>query len=387
MPLTTIIDASFGDTGKGSCIDRLTPNYDIITKSNGAANSGRTIVNNGEKYICRIMPSGILHDKQMLIGQGCLLDLEVFLNEIKMFEKFNVLNRLYVSDKCHLLLPYHKQADIDNEQATDNKVGSTKNGVAFCAQDKTGRRGIRVIDVIRSYDHLYRNITNNMEFWDIKDRNGEIRDKSVNLTVEFVALNKKHNFCIDTGAYINKALDENKKILNEAVNGTFLDIESGFYPYVTSTPCTAAGVCLGLNVAPKRLSKVIGITKAYTTRVGGGPFATELLDEPADTIRKNGNEFGSVTKRPRRVGWLNLDELKYANTVNGFDELAITKVDVLNGINPVKVMLNNKYVEVKGWLDYKDQSFQDYIELIEKTINVPIKYVSYGADRNDIEVR
>jgi len=391
MPLTTIIDASFGDVGKGAIVDRLAKDYDIITKNNGAANSGRSIVYNGEKYICRILPSGILNNNMLVIGQGVLLDLEVFLNELKTFEKFNILGRLMVSNKCHLLLPYHKQADILNENKTNNKVGSTKNGVAFCVQDKVGRRGIRVIDVINGqYEagDVYYQVMNNMEFWGINVQK-EIIDlcsHSLLLIDEFIKLNKKYNFCGDTGGFINKALKENKKILNEAVNGTLLDIESNSYPYVTSTPCTAAGVCLGLNIAPKNLNKVIGITKAYTTRVGGGPFATELFDSVGDEIRKNGNEFGSVTGRPRRVGWLNLDELIYANTVNGFDELAITKVDVFFGINPIKVLLNGKYVEMEGWSSIDDSAFWKYICLIKETVGVNVKYISYGPDRNDMRV-
>ena len=388
MPITSVLDLSYGDCGKSRIVDLLAKDYSYICRFNGSSNAGHTIVNNGTKYLTRIMPSGFLYpDKKLIIAQGLLLDVEVFLNEVEQFKEFNILERLMVSNKCHLLLPYHKIADAENEKATDNKIGSTKNGVAFCAQDKVGRRGIRVIDVLSfDYKELYQKIYDNSAFWDDSCGYKECRFQSIDLINRFVELNKQYNFCCDTSEFINKRL-KTSNILCESAQGHYLDLENGFFPYVTSVPCTAAGVCLGMNIAPKNLTKVIGLTKAYTTRVGSGPFATELFDDIGDTIRKAGNEFGSVTKRPRRVGWLNLDELKNACQINGVDELAITKVDVLNGIFPIYVLLDNKYMEMDGWLDHNDQALYDYIEFIEQIVGVKVKYISYGPDRNQIVIR
>ena len=390
MSITAILDLSYGDCAKSKMSDFLCKDYDIVCRFNGSSNCGHTMVYNNNKYLTRLIPSGILHpDKKLIIAQGVLLDVEVFLNEVEQFKEFNVLERLMVSNKCHLLLPYHKFADVENEKATENKIGSTKNGVAFCAQDKVGRRGIRVIDIIsdntkkykpKDWDLAYK-VIDNIKFWNLGTEDALI-DKTFKLITDFVNLNKRYNFCCDTSAFINEQL-KTSNILAESAQGHYLDLENGFFPYVTSVPCTAAGVCLGMNIAPKNLTKVIGLTKAYTTRVGSGPFATELFDEAADLIRKNGNEFGSVTKRPRRVGWLNLDELEVACQINGVDELAITKVDVLYGINPIKVLLNNEYIKMPGWNSKDDINLYNYISLIKETCKVPVKYISYGPDRND----
>lgn len=386
MSITALLDLSYGDCGKAKFIDYLSKDYDIICRYCGSSNSGHTIVHDNKKYLTRILPSGVLRfDKKLLIGQGVLLDVDVFLRELEQFKDYNILERLIVSNKCHLLLPYHKQADIENEINTDNKIGSTRNGVAFCAQDKIGRRGIRVVDVLNDFDNIYEKVMKNIDFWQISDSH-VICNETMRLLINFVDILKKNNIFCDTDLFINNQCDS-YKFLAESSQGHFLDIENGFYPYCTSVPCTAAGVCLGLNIPPNRLSKVIGLTKAYTTRVGNGPFKTELFDSIADIIRINGNEFGSVTKRPRRVGWLNLDELKTACLINGVDELAITKTDVLNGMNGVCVLVNNEYVKMNGWNSYKDKSFEDYINFIESFCKTRISYVSYGPDREEVQVR
>jgi len=391
MSIDTIVDLAYGDTGKARIVDLLLKDYDIVVRFNGSSNCGHTIVYNGKTYLTRIMPSGFLYNnKKLVIAQGLLLDLEVFLNEVKQFQEFDIMSRLLVSNKCHLLLPYHKEADKQNEVATNSKVGSTKNGVAFCVQDKVGRRGLRVDDLLsKSLEDIYNQITDNMIFWDLKVEylnNIEIRDKAMSLIKEFIELNQKYNFCGDASKYLNDNL-KTSNILGENAQGFYLDLENGYFPFVTSVPCSAAGACLGMNIAPKSLSKVIGITKAYVTRVGNGPLQTEIFDQFADILRAKGHEYGSVTKRPRRVGWLNLDELKYACQINGVDEIAITKVDILNDFLYVPVYVNGEYTEMTGWKNHKDDNFKKYLELIEKHCSTPVKYVSYGADRNDMEIR
>ena len=391
--LTAIIDASFGDCGKAKICDFLLKDYDIIARFCGSSNSGHSIVHDNKKYVTRIIPSGFLYkDKKLVIGQGVLLDLEVLLQEIEQFKEFDILNRLLISDKCHLLFPYHKLVDAKVEEKTGGKIGSTKNGVAYCMQDKVGRRGIRVCDLrtfITKFSHkgtesLFSKMNDNMDYWRITEsEKRECKIKCQNLIDEFYFLCQK--CIIDSSTYLNESLSRNKNILAEGAQANFLDIEAGTYPFVTSTCCTVAGVCSGLGIAPKNINKVIGLTKAYTTRVGNGPFSTELFDEIGEKIAKTGNEFGAVTNRKRRCGWLNLDELKSAAITNGFDELIITKVDVLYGIDPIKVYADGRYIEMKGCNNYKDdENFGNFIRFVEKFIEIPITYISYGPDREEM---
>ena len=383
MPITTIIDASFGDCGKAKVVDYFAKDSDIVARYCGSSNSGHTIVVDGEKYITRLIPSALLYRHvKLVIAQGVLLDIEVLLNEIKQFSKFDILSRLLVSDKCHVLFPYHKAADRENEKQTNSKIGSTKNGVAFCAQDKFGRRGIRAVDMLKDIYKTTDNIKENMKFWNINDTS--VYDQSVNLMLEML---KYKEIFVDTCKYINQNLDKN--IIAESAQGVFLDIENGYFPYVTSIPCTAAGAALGLNVSPRAIGQgnIVGLTKAYTTRVGNGDFKTELDGDIAETIRKNGDEYGSVTKRPRRVGWLNLDELRHAHMVNSFDSLFLTKIDVLNNLQTVCIFADDKYIKFDGWKSYEDENCKKYVKAIEDICKVPVSYISFGAERSQCAKR
>ncbi|MHA7864479.1 adenylosuccinate synthase [Flagellimonas marinaquae] len=412
-----LLGLQWGDEGKGKIVDVLTKEYDIIARFQGGPNAGHTLEFDGIKHVLHTIPSGIFHKNAInVVGNGVVIDPVIFKKELDNLEKFNIdiESKLLISRKAHLILPTHRLLDAASEASKGKaKIGSTLKGIGPTYMDKTGRNGMRVGDLeFDDWKTKYRALANKHEamidFYDV-----DIEYNLEELEAEFcegVETLKKLTF-IDSEEYIFKAQAEGKKILAEGAQGSLLDIDFGTYPYVTSSNTTAAGACTGLGVAPNNIKRVLGIFKAYTTRVGSGPFPTELFDEDGATMAKVGNEFGATTGRPRRCGWLDLVALKYAVQINGVTELMMMKADVLSGFETIKVCTAYKYKgeeiqhlpynieeeyvtpiykEMKGWsqdLTKMSKSedlpanLNDYIAFLEEQLNVPIKIVSVGPDR------
>lgn len=417
MTVDLLLGLQWGDEGKGKIVDVLTSKYDIIARFQGGPNAGHTLEFDGIKHVLRTIPSGIFHKKSInIIGNGVVIDPVVFQKEIEGLQKFDidVQSRLLISRKAHLILPTHRLLDAASEAAKGKaKIGSTLKGIGPTYMDKTGRNGLRVGDIeLADFKERY-NALAEKHIDMIKFYNVDLQYNLAEMEEEFFAAVeelKKLTF-IDSEFYLNSALKEGKSILAEGAQGSLLDIDFGTYPFVTSSNTTAAGACTGLGIAPNKVKDVFGIFKAYTTRVGSGPFPTELFDEVGETMAKVGNEFGSVTGRARRCGWLDLVALKYAVEVNGVTALYMMKGDVLSGFDTLKVCtaytykgeqidhlpynieeenLQPVYVEKKGWKQnltgltaYGDlpEELKEYIEFIEEYVGIPIKVVSVGPDR------
>ncbi len=417
MTVDLLLGLQWGDEGKGKIVDVLTSKYDIIARFQGGPNAGHTLEFDGIKHVLRTIPSGIFHKKSInIIGNGVVIDPVVFQKEIEGLQKFDidVQSRLLISRKAHLILPTHRLLDAASEAAKGKaKIGSTLKGIGPTYMDKTGRNGLRVGDIeLADFKERY-NALAEKHIDMIKFYNVDLQYNLAEMEEEFFAAVeelKKLTF-IDSEFYLNSALKEGKSILAEGAQGSLLDIDFGTYPFVTSSTTTAAGACTGLGIAPNKVKDVFGIFKAYTTRVGSGPFPTELFDSVGETMAKVGNEFGSVTGRARRCGWLDLVALKYAVEVNGVTALYMMKGDVLSGFDTLKVCtaytykgeqidhlpynieeenVQPVYVEKKGWKQdltgltaYGDlpEELKEYIEFIEEYVDVPIKVVSVGPDR------
>lgn len=417
MTVDLLLGLQWGDEGKGKIVDVLTSKYDIIARFQGGPNAGHTLEFDGIKHVLRTIPSGIFHQNSInIIGNGVVIDPVVFMKEIEGLEKFNIdiYRRLLISRKAHLILPTHRLLDAASETAKGKaKIGSTLKGIGPTYMDKTGRNGIRVGDTeLGDFKARYRNLADKHEAM-IAFHDVDLQYNLAELEQEFfeaIEQLKKFQF-IDSEDYIHTALKNEKTILAEGAQGSLLDIDFGTYPFVTSSNTTAAGACTGLGVAPNKVKNVFGIFKAYTTRVGSGPFPTELMDEMGTTMAKVGNEFGSVTGRARRCGWLDLVALKYAVEINGVTELYMMKGDVLSGFDNLKVCTAYQYkgalidhlpyniepenvapvyTELKGWkadlttmttFDELPVELKAYIEFIENFLEVPIKIVSVGPDR------
>lgn len=417
MTVDLLLGLQWGDEGKGKIVDVLTSKYDIIARFQGGPNAGHTLEFDGIKHVLRTIPSGIFHKNSVnIIGNGVVMDPVVFQKEIEGLEKFNIdiQSRLFISRKAHLILPTHRLLDAASEASKGKaKIGSTLKGIGPTYMDKTGRNGLRVGDIeLPNFEELYRHLADKHQAM-IDFYNVELEYDLAELETEFFAAVKelKKLTFIDSEEYLNNAMKEGKTILAEGAQGSLLDIDFGTYPFVTSSNTTAAGACTGLGIAPNRVKDVFGIFKAYTTRVGSGPFPTELFDEDGETMARVGNEFGSVTGRARRCGWLDLVALKYAVQVNGVTALYMMKGDVLSGFDTLKVCTAYKYkgqeikhlpyniepenvtpifVEKKGWAadltgmtsyEQLPAELKEYIEFIEKELEVPIKVVSVGPDR------
>ncbi|WP_228235488.1 adenylosuccinate synthase [Allomuricauda sp. M10] len=412
-----LLGLQWGDEGKGKIVDVLTKEYDIIARFQGGPNAGHTLEFDGIKHVLHTIPSGIFHKNAInIVGNGVVIDPVIFKRELDNLGKFNIdfVSKLLISRKAHLILPTHRLLDAASEASKGKaKIGSTLKGIGPTYMDKTGRNGMRVGDLeFDDWKTKYRALADKHEAM-IDFYNAEIEYNLAELEAEFcvgVEALKKLTF-IDSEEYIFKAQAEGKKILAEGAQGSLLDIDFGTYPYVTSSNTTAAGACTGLGVAPNSIDRVIGIFKAYTTRVGSGPFPTELFDEDGATMGRVGNEFGATTGRPRRCGWLDLVALKYAVQINGVTELMMMKADVLSGFKTIKVCtaydykgkkiqhlpysIESEYVtpvytEMKGWAqDLTKMSsstdlpatLNDYIAFLEEQLQVPIKIVSVGPDR------
>lgn len=417
MAVDLLLGLQWGDEGKGKIVDVLTRNYDIIARFQGGPNAGHTLEFDGIKHVLHTIPSGIFHKNAVnVVGNGVVIDPVIFKKEIDALKKFNldIKAKLLISRKAHLILPTHRLLDAASEAAKGKaKIGSTLKGIGPTYMDKTGRNGMRIGDLeLSNWKEKYRALANKHEAM-IGFYNVDIQYDLAELEADFfkaVEELKTLTF-IDSEEYLYQAQKSGKKILAEGAQGSLLDIDFGTYPFVTSSNTTAAGACTGLGVAPNQIGAVKGIFKAYTTRVGSGPFPTELFDEDGETMGRVGNEFGATTGRARRCGWLDLVALKYAVQINGVTELMMMKGDVLSGFKKLKVCTayNYKgnmithlpfnieaenvtpiYSEMNGWaedltkMDKADQlpsSLNDYIDFLEKELEVPIKIVSVGPDR------
>ena len=417
MAVDLLLGLQWGDEGKGKIVDVLTSSYDIIARFQGGPNAGHTLEFDGNKHVLHTIPSGIFHPKAVnLIGNGVVIDPIVFMKEIEALEPYNIdfNKKLLISKKAHLILPTHRLLDAASEASKGKaKIGSTLKGIGPTYMDKTGRNGIRVGDIMAvDWEDKYKRLT--------KKHIGML--KSYNTSVEFDLEDLEINFfksikalkkfeLVDSEQYLIEAQKKGSKILAEGAQGSLLDIDFGTYPFVTSSTTTAAGACTGLGVAPNKIKEVFGIFKAYVTRVGSGPFPTELFDSNGKTMAEIGNEFGSTTGRARRCGWIDLVALKYCIHINGVTQLMMMKGDVLSGFDKIKVCtayqtesgeidylpydiasqnIKPVYEELPGWhkdltgitdLNEFPENFNNYIAYLEEALKTPIKIVSVGPDR------
>lgn len=416
MKVDVLLGLQWGDEGKGKIVDVLTPQYDIIARFQGGPNAGHTLEFEGVKHVLHTIPSGIFHGNVInLIGNGVVIDPVVFQKELEKLAPFNIniRERLIISKKAHLILPSHRLLDAASENAKGkNKIGSTLKGIGPTYMDKTGRNGLRVGDIFlpsfkQRYDALVEKHIGMLKHYEGFEYNLAELEGPWMEGIEVL----RNLQAVDSEHYIDQALKSGKKILAEGAQGTMLDIDFGTYPFVTSSNTVTAGTCTGLGVAPTKIGNVIGIFKAYCTRVGSGPFPTELLDEVGEKIRQDGHEFGSTTGRPRRCGWIDLPAMKYAIMINGVTELAMMKSDVLDGFETIractKYRVNGEVIDylpydidgvtiepiwedVPGWntdltalTSYNDapQALKDYVAYLEQHLQVPITTVSVGPDR------
>ncbi len=416
MKVDVLLGLQWGDEGKGKIVDVLTPTYDIIARFQGGPNAGHTLEFEGIKHVLHTIPSGIFRENVVnLIGNGVVIDPVIFKQELEKLAVFNIniKERLIISKKAHLILPTHRLLDAASETAKGkHKIGSTLKGIGPTYMDKTGRNGLRVGDIFSPRFHE--------KYQALIDKHVGILSHFEDFEYDLSALEKpwmkgieilQSLTAVDSEHFINKALLEGKKILAEGAQGTMLDIDFGTYPFVTSSNTVTAGTCTGLGVAPTKIGRVIGIFKAYCTRVGSGPFPTELNDEVGEQIRKEGHEFGSTTGRPRRCGWIDLPQLKYAIMINGVTELSMMKADVLSCFEKISVCthytINGEriedfpydvddqnilpvYEELPGWhcdltqlSDYNQapDALKNYVSYLERQLDVPITVVSVGPDR------
>lgn len=421
MAVDVLLGLQWGDEGKGKIVDVITPRYDIIARFQGGPNAGHTLEFNGAKHVLHTIPSGIFHETVMnVIGNGVVIDPIIFEKEILALRQANVPveQRLLISKKAHLIIPTHRLLDAASEKSKgESKIGSTLKGIGPTYMDKTGRNGLRVGDIsqkgfLQKYHQLvekHKQILAHHQFeYDLKPL-----EEAFFHSIEFL-LGFKH---IDSEHYLGNAIKAGKKVLAEGAQGTLLDIDFGSYPFVTSSNTVTAGACTGLGIAPNKIGRVFGIFKAYCTRVGSGPFPTELNNETGEQIRQIGREFGATTGRPRRCGWIDLPALKYAIMINGVTDLIMTKADVLSGFEELQVCthyntddgltdelpydIHPEYVEpifktMSGWssdLQNIDQeealpaTLLDYIQYLEKELETPISIISLGPDRNQTIVR
>jgi len=420
MKADILLGLQWGDEGKGKIVDVLTPGYEIVARFQGGPNAGHTLEFEGEKYVLRSVPSGIFQGNKMnIIGNGVVLDPALFKVEIEALEKsgHNLTERLLISKKAHLILPTHRLLDACYEAAKgDSKIGTTGKGIGPTYTDKVSRNGLRVGDLIQDFDNKYAKVkTRHLE---ILKQYGFDTNPLADIEKQwFQGVEKLKQFkFIDSEYSINKAIADNKKVLAEGAQGTMLDVDFGSYPFVTSSNTISSGACIGLGIAPQHIGEVYGIFKAYCTRVGSGPFPTELFDATGDKLRDLGFEFGSVTGRPRRCGWIDLVALRYAIMVNGVTQLIMMKSDVLDSFAGIKACvaysidgeetkdfpfeINDNvipvYKELKGWETDMSQvrsekdfpvEFSDYIVFLEKELGVKITIVSVGPDREQTIMR
>ena len=422
MAVDVLLGLQWGDEGKGKIVDVLAPRYDIIARFQGGPNAGHTLIFDGKKFVLHTVPSGIFRKTQLnLIGNGVVVDPITLSRELAELDAAGVdySDRLFVARKAHLILPSHRLLDAARENAKgERKIGSTLKGIGPTYMDKTGRNGMRVGD---------------LEAPDFRERYARLKEKHLQLVglypyivfdlekeeeAWFAAVERLRKLpFVDGEYYINGAIREGKKVLAEGAQGSMLDIDFGTYPYVTSSNTITAGVCTGLGIAPQQIGEVIGITKAYCTRVGGGPFPTELHDATGEFLRKEGAEFGATTGRPRRCGWIDLVQLRYTIMLSGVTQLVLTKVDVLNKFETIKAADSYRvegresrelpfdlvhenyepvYTEIEGWNSDLSGVTEEaklpaaclrYVTYLEAKLGVPVTMVSTGADREELVMR
>ncbi len=418
-----ITGLQWGDEGKGKIVDLYSEKVDVVARFQGGANAGHTVKIDNEVYILHLLPSGILHENvTCVIGNGVVIHPETLLSEIDALEQkgLKVFNRLLISYGAHLILPYHKEIEAINEENSEYPIGTTRRGIGPAYADKAYRSGVRIGDLL--YEKKYEEIVSknidyyNKIFQDVFNRPGLDKNTVLNDLKQFA--DKIKNNIADTTYFMNCMIDDKKRVLLEGAQGMLLDIDHGTYPYVTSSNTTIGGLFSGLGINPKKIDSSIGILKAYTTRVGRGPFPTELIKEMGDKLRERGKEYGATTGRPRRCGWLDCVLAKFSAAINGIDFLALTKIDVLDFLDEIKICtgyttkgkpqkdfltdltvldkVEPVYKVVPGWQqpttkikNYKDlpQELHNYINCIEEVVNVPVGLVSVGAERNETILR
>ncbi|MCH7722496.1 MAG: adenylosuccinate synthase [Bacteroidetes bacterium] len=416
MSVTVLVGCQWGDEGKGKIVDILSENYDIVTRFQGGANAGHTVEIGDNQYILHLIPSGILRNNvKCVIGNGVVVDPNALLEEIKLLKQngINVEGRLFISHNAHLIMPYHKLLDSISE-SSKKKIGTTGRGIGPCYMDKYARKGIRIVDLLNK-EILERKIRDNLEekntlLKKVYEHDGLDVDKIINEYIQFdKAIDK---YITDVPLMLNNAIRDGKSILLEGAQGALLDVDHGTYPYVTSSSPTSGGACTGSGIPPNKITSVFGIVKAYTTRVGNGPFPTELANDEGENLRKEGAEYGATTGRPRRCGWFDAFLVSYSAMINGIDSVAITKLDVLGTFKTIKVcvgyklngkslnsfptdveQLNNVtpvYESLDGWMedisecksyDELPQKTKDYLEFISDHANIKIEIISVGPKR------
>ncbi len=419
MKVDVLLGLQWGDEGKGKIVDVMTPKYDVITRFQGGPNAGHTLEFDGIKHVLHNIPSGVFHkDKLNIIGNGVVLDPISFKKEIDALKVLGVdlSKNLLISKKAHLILPTHRVLDAASEASKGStKIGSTLKGIGPTYMDKTGRNGLRVGDLVDNFEEKYAALKEkHMRLIAMYDFEFNLEEFEVGLQEGIDAI--KEFQLIDSEHFINKQLQKNKSVLAEGAQGTLLDIDFGTYPFVTSSSTVSAGACIGMGIAPNKIGEVYGIFKAYCTRVGAGPFPTELFDEVGDNLRNNGNEFGSTTGRPRRCGWIDLVALKYSVMINGVTQLIMMKSDVLSDQKIIKAATAYKlkgeiitdfpfdlseevepvYTELKGWncdltgvrseSDFPEE-LNNYIKFLEDELKIPITIISVGPDREQTIIR
>lgn len=422
MSVVVIVGSQWGDEGKGKIIDYLSNRAEMVVRGQGGNNAGHTVVAGGEKYSLHLIPSGILHDTDNIIGNGVVFDAEGFLSEVKGLTDRGVsVERLFVSDRAHVVFPYHREIDRLAEEARgDAKIGTTKKGIGPAYMDKVERSGIRVCEFINEsvFPELFRAQANHKNEIITKIYGGKPLDVEEMLTRYMEYARAIKPFVTDTSLMVYDAVRSGKKVLLEGAQGTLLDLDYGTYPFVTSSHPTSGGFTIGSGIGPNEITEVVGITKAYTTRVGTGPFVTELHDETGEQIRLRGNEFGTTTGRPRRTGWLDMVVVRYSIRVNGMTSLVICLLDVLSGFDEIKICTGYEldgeritnfpadmqvlsrckpiYETLPGWHEnindvkrYEDlpENTRLYIERIEQLAGIPVGIISVGPKREQSIVR
>ncbi|MCF0246093.1 MAG: adenylosuccinate synthase [Ileibacterium sp.] len=416
MSSQVVVGTQWGDEGKGKIVDVLAENADLIVRFQGGDNAGHTVVVNGIKHVLHLLPSGVLHeDSTCIIGPGVVCNPFVLLEEMEQLKKSGLsTDHIIISDRAQMLMPYHQYQDELEEAAASHKIGTTKKGIGPCYQDKYARKGIRFHE-FRDFEHFKNRLKETLDFKNkmfVNVYDGKAMDYD-QMVKDFEGIRDQILPMIqETTHLVNDAVDEGKNVLFEGAQAAMLDINYGTYPYVTSSSPTSAGVTTGVGIAPSKLENVIGVVKAYSTRVGEGPFVTELTDELGENLRKAGGEYGATTGRPRRCGWLDLLVVKHANMLNGLTDIVLTKIDVLTGLETLKVCVGYDidgtvydyipsdqadvakakpvYKEFEGWTEdiskcssYEElpKQAKDYISFIEEFTGVPVTMISVGPDR------
>jgi adenylosuccinate synthase len=416
-----VLGTQWGDEGKGKIVDMLTPNFSVVARYQGGHNAGHTVYVKGQKFVLHLIPSGILHPGvTCVIGNGVVVDPKALFKEIDELARMGIAvdGRLRISEKAHVILPYHRELDVLSEaRRGERKIGTTSRGIGPAYEDKIGRRGIRVCDLLSDFPALQEEVREN-----VSARNRIIKDSTLDWRPVFDQLvadgERMRPWVSDVSLFLSQAMKDGKSVMFEGAQATLLDIDHGTYPFVTSSNASVGGVCTGLGVSPKAIGGVLGVAKAYTTRVGEGPLPTELSGELAERLRESGQEYGASTGRPRRCGWYDAVVVRYSARINGLDALALTKLDVLDGLSEVKLCTGYRtaqglvtefpanlktlaaaepvYETMPGWssptkgakrMEDLPTEARRYVQRLEEVSGVPCAIISTGSDREETIVR